>query len=105
MQKGERTRASGLSLSLSLSLSLALFLSSKRRFQEPLREERKAISNVRKAAKDTKVKGRMKRTKEGGREGGVKGNDLIVKRRGGGCQWQIKVDGAKAGLSEAAWEN
>ena len=70
MQKGERTRASGLSLSLSLSLSLALFLSSKRRFQEPLREERKAISNVRKAAKDTKVKGRMKRTKEGGREGG-----------------------------------
>ena len=49
-------------------ITRSLALSSKRRFQEPLREERKAISNVRKAAKDTKVKGRMKRTKEGGRE-------------------------------------
>lgn len=84
-------------------ITRSLALSSKRRFQEPLREERKAISRDGEASgKGCPSKGgRKDETYEGGREGGVKGNGQIVKRR----QWQIKVDGAKAGLSEAAWES
>ena len=56
-------------------------LSSKRRFREPLWEERKAISRDGEAARDTKVKGRTKRTRQEEREV-QKGNDQIVKRRG-----------------------